>query len=278
MKAEVSYILQKYSICDPDTRKPQLELGEGYELSKNPKYLFLKGKLEEFYKARFGKRPVDKNAAYFKQNEEWKGILYKNLHNLLREATLTQDPVQQDLLLAKVESWYFSKLVMPKEVKNSDLGTLPYKFNYGETLQAPRARHQKSYSLDAESRSRVITEYQIAQKEEILQLGSTETRRVIKDKYFANLGLASSSTPQPYKAVGKLKLRKGITLGPLECKGIGKRLESGQECQRKNLKTPFGYDRMGEGSQFILLSKAYPSGGELLLKAPVPCKPAPIPK
>jgi len=278
MKAEVNYILQKYSICDPDIRKPQLELDEGYELKNNQKYLFLKGKLEEFYKLRFGKRAVDKNAAYFKQNEEWKRILYKNLHNLLKEVTLTKDPKQQNLLLAKVESWYFSKLMIPKEVKNSDLGTLPYKFSYGETLQRPLVRHHKSYSLDAENRNRVINEYRIAQKEEILQLGSTETRRIIRDKYLGDVGLAASSTPQPYKAIGKLKLRKGITLGPLECKDIGKRLESSQESQRRNLKTPFGYDRMGEGSQFIILSKAYPSGGELLLKAPIPSKPTPTAK
>jgi hypothetical protein len=287
MKKEVYPILEKYSIYNPDF-KPLNPLEEiPPSLQKNEKFLFLLSKLKDFNLSQTLKKRPDKYSLYFKTSEDWKKILYKTLQDLLKEVTYTKDMKKQNELLTKIESWYFSKLLLPSEVKQGDSSTLSYRFSQSpsESTSKPRPVHKKSFSLDPETRLKMMNDYRIAVKEETIQLGSTDTRQVLLKRFLPenseiflnysnnsdtlNNGL-NSVTPQPYKQIHKVRLRNKLKpVGPGECGIIGKGCESRLGGRRNDVRTPFGYDKMGEGSQFIQLSNLFPSGGELLIRAPL---------
>ena len=89
-------------------------------LKNNEIFIFLKKELESFYK--FGKAPTS-TSNFMERSRNWGKHLYSNLHQLLKEVIMTEDPDQQSKALAKVHKWYQSNII-------TDISPQPPRKNY----------------------------------------------------------------------------------------------------------------------------------------------------
>lgn len=272
MKRELYPYLEKYSIYNPD----HIPFNNSFtqippSLKKNEKFVFLLSKLQSYQSSTT--KPVPSKLLPFTQtSDQWKKILYRTLHSLLTEVTLCKSEQTQNEMLIKIQSWYFNKIHLPSLNPINTNKPLVQSFIYPpepvQTLLYPV--HKKSSSLDPETKIRLTNDYKQSLKELNLSFGTIESRtKILRNLYDDKKYVVSPSlTPEP-KVSKLVNKQKQDVVKNYFYSGIGKIQERTEEVDKRNVKTPFGYDKMGQGSLSIVLDKKLPIGGELLMRAPV---------
>ena len=192
---------------------------------------------------------------------------------MLTEVTLCTSQTIQNEMLLKIQSWYFNKIHLPSITSGSYNNPIVHTFiNPPEvSLQSLVPRHQKSYSLDPETKIQLMNDYKQSIKDQNLSFRTTENRSIILRNHYDQTKpniIPTSLTPEPKLPIRRVKPKPSI-IKEYFYQDNEKIQESEQIKLKRNIKTPFGYDKMGQGSLSIVLDKKLPIGGELLMKAPI---------
>ena len=278
MKREIYQYLEKYSIYNPCYIPPDFSFDHAPQsLRMNEKFVFLVSKVQSYFST-LGKNFKNKSGHCSGNSEEWKRILYRTLHGLLTEVSLCTSGTMQNEMLLKIQSWYFNKIHVPGDGVGSCNKPIVQSFIESSKVSLPSLvpRHKKSCSVDSETKVELMNDYKQSIKDQNLSFGTTENRSKILRNHYNHTRpdiTPTSLTPEPKLPIRRIKPKPSTVIKEYFYQDSEKIQESGQVKLKRNIKTPFGYDKMGQGSLSIVLEKKLPVGGELLMKSPI--KPMP---
>lgn len=193
--------MNRYQIYNPDFNPARaFEIGTS-SLQKNPIFMFLKTRLQEYYQNNTQKK---KPTLYSDSLDQWKACLFKNLYSLLNEVVYTENSLVQQEMLKKIQNWFFNKMKLPSIATDlSVLSRSPLKQeilvpNSSSFEASSIISHSKYDFLDPKSKQLVAVMAKEKKKLETLSFGAADARIKILNKYsHQKMSNSSAITPTP---------------------------------------------------------------------------------